>query len=374
MHLNDSKDVKKLLHYLRRNGIAFSSSASTYEDRGGAAYSDQTLTAILDSLSGRFQTDVFSTKEAEDFVSNNLKRSRITIHFALRFGITQGRLRRIRRGYYAFQSPMKPAPKYEPDLHSVVDVTCSQVDRLNLTVRAMARVSDTVNLYFGDGGVFARFANLNGDAVMDIHLDKDAFEVFHVRGHAKLTVSCLSLGAILRNETGGPFHLLVRPGERLKAGILGNEHELEPARCDISTEPYPVEQAIVPPEPVASFSLPVAQLRDILRNVRGYSEYARLGCSQDRLTFEPAVDKPPYRKQVLDSEHRVKIDCTAAYSGVFYVPSMMVLLAGSNYHIMAQVKARLSPQTMVIDILNDSGFSARCYIATAEERCSIPRM
>lgn len=339
-------------------------SASTARARRGNI-SMATIERILSALVEHFKHNSFTGKDAQLFTESRLNVSYDTTKLAMTYAVRTGLLFRVRRGCYNFQVPARYAPMKD----SLVDVVCSNIDRLELVFRLMGRVSDVVNLYFGNLGVFARFSNSDRTAVMDIHIDRAAFDVYSVKDHVRLTLSCRSVAAILeRQRASGPFHLLLKGvNERPVVGALENEHELDPIACEESETPYPAEVPTKPLDAHASFEISTYQLEAILSNIEAHSDYVRVTCREKVVTFEPAIAVPAYRSEIKDGEQGIRVNCKRDFTAGYSISAISELLVNRKKHLVSKFVFRLSDEAMTIELIDDDPkFAVRYYIAPVQ--------
>jgi hypothetical protein len=163
-----------------------------------------TIGSVVDKLLVEYENRVFSYNEAHALATKN-NIARTTLGYALKYGVSQGRIKKLALGRYTFG----PVTNYSVNPDSVIDLVSKDSSILIPVLKMMSEVSDIVNLYFSDQAVTARFRNHTNNAMLDIRIRQYAFDVMHVKGHVKVTLSCKQLVRVLSKRPGkrGAIHL-----------------------------------------------------------------------------------------------------------------------------------------------------------------------
>jgi hypothetical protein len=323
-----------------------------------------TLKNVLSLLSQHYDNRVFSYSEALSLTGGQGV-SRSILGYAITYGCLHHQLFRVGHGNYSFID----TPKYQADSNSIIDVVAKDSDGLASAIKLMSKVSSTVSLYFSDQAITARFRNHDSSAMIDIRIRSYAFDVMHVKGHVKLTVSCKQLAAILsKKRKSGPVHLQLvnQKDATYKAGFLGDEHSLPVLACETSDKAYGVEQPLdlAPQESVASIELPRALLKDILANVRAHCAEILITCKKDGIASLEPFEAAGYRKELVDNGRDIKINSSSnGARGCFPLSTIMPLVDMQATSKDDSVRLLVSKDALVIQLMRGKDFQVDYYIA-----------
>lgn len=321
-----------------------------------------TLKRVLSTLSGQYGDGIFRYCDALAVaVKSGLGRT--LVGYALQYAIQQGEIRKVSLGKYTF----KVRTKYEPVQDGLIDIITPDAGRFFSTLKLMARVSQNVKLYFGESGLTARFYSQNNSGMLDVRIAKDAFEVYHIKQHVRLTISCKQLIKVLSRKTGD-FHILLKEkGSAYSAGYLGNEHILNANDCAVQESPYEVEMPLdskTDSIPHSMIELPRALLQDILKDVGIHSEVVRILCKGNKAVFDSSFDSNGYSKELVHNGQEIKIqpaagedEMNACFELSSIVPMVKEKLSESD-----SVTLRVSKAAMIMQLLNERGFKMQYYV------------
>lgn len=312
-----------------------------------------TMIRALDSLKQQFGSRPFSRKEASIYVRDKFDFRQDVAIRSIGYGVQHGLLfKTARRGFYCFEE----ARLYEPDNSALVDLICSDVQRIERIFRMLAPVAPRVHLYFSDQGVAARFANSENDCIIDLSIGKNAFYLFRVQGHVRVTIPPGAVAEILHGETGG-FHLRIDKRGLCKVGALHNEHNIR-IETDVSQEPYGVEQPL-PAKPAAgTLSIPISVVRAILKKATLHGDHIEVLVGDNDVTFAiPGC----YSTRVSKKDLGVKLTCLSPTKGIYRLNYIRPLL-----NFVPKLDVKVSDESFIVTLVDDRLFRLRFILAPYE--------
>jgi hypothetical protein len=324
-----------------------------------------TLKNLLSILSSRYGDSVFRFSDGLALVRKQQKISSTVLRYALEHGIEKGGVRKVSQGLYTFGMM---APKYTAALEALIDIVTPHTSWLLSTLKLMAKISEGINVYFSENGLSARFfTNKDRSAMLSVNVGKEAFSVFSVQGHVKLTVSCKQLLQVLSKNKAGDIHLQLQENKAFfKAGRLNDEHFLSILGCETSASAYEIERPLDAPTDNISHSeieLSRSLLYDILRDVNVHSEQVRILFKDGKAILDSSFESQGYSKELVDNGQDIKIRCghdeiSSCFDIESIFPMVRVKLTKDD-----SITLKISKAAMIMELMNGQGFKIQYFVA-----------